>query len=62
MTNEEHIEEILFEAHESGIKHQVFELVNKLTKENPNQQKVNIYEKALMIAKKKKEELVYITN
>ena len=60
MTNEELIEEILFEAHKLGIKNQVFELVHKLTKENPHICKSDIYEKALKTVKNE-EKMVYST-
>ena len=60
MTNEEIIEEVLFEAHKLGLKNQVFELVHKLTKENPHASKVDLYEKALKIIRND-EKMVYST-
>ncbi len=60
MTNEEHIEEILIEAYKLGLKNQVFELVTKISRENPRTNKVDIYETALKLAKND-EKMVYST-
>jgi hypothetical protein len=58
MTNEEHVEEILVEAHNLGLTTKVFEIVRSLSKEHIGS-RADIYELALKIAKNN-EKLVYI--
>jgi hypothetical protein len=59
MTNEEHVEEILVEAHNLGLTTKVFEIVRSLSKEHIGS-RADIYELALKIAKNN-EKLVYST-
>jgi len=59
MTNEEHVEEILIEAHNLGLTSQVFAIVKSLSKEH-NGSRADIYDIALKIAKNN-EKLVYST-
>lgn len=51
MTNEQHIEEILIEAHNLGILSEVFESVSKIIKESPTVSIVDAYEISLKNAK-----------
>ena len=53
MTNEEHVEEILIEAHKLGLTSKVFELVKSLSKEYIGSRS-EIYDIALKIAKNSK--------
>ena len=57
MTNEEHVEEILIEAHNLGLTSQVFAIVKSLSKEH-NGSRADIYDIALKIAKNN-EKMVY---
>jgi hypothetical protein len=59
MTNEEHVEEILIEAHNLGLTSQVFAIVKSLSKEH-NGSRADIYDIALKIAKNN-EKMVYST-
>jgi hypothetical protein len=47
MSNEEHIEEILTEAHKLGLDKQIFTMYKNIVKENPRIDRVNAYEIAL---------------
>ena len=57
MTNEELVEEILFEAHKLGLTSKVFELVKGLSKQHVGS-RADIYNMALKIAKNN-EQMVY---
>jgi hypothetical protein len=57
MSNEELVEEILFEAHSLGLITKVFEIVRSLSKEHTGS-RADIYDIALKIAKNN-EKLVY---
>ena len=46
MTNEEEIEEILFEAHAHGLRMEVISTANKIMKEDPNIDRVLAYQQA----------------
>jgi hypothetical protein len=59
MSNEELVEEILFEAHTLGLTTKVFEIVRSLSKEHTGS-RADIYDIALKIAKNN-EKLVYST-
>jgi cell fate (sporulation/competence/biofilm development) regulator YmcA (YheA/YmcA/DUF963 family) len=54
MTNEERIEEIIFEAHKLGIKDSLFDLVKVLSKDIKTKERVEIYETALRAIKNNK--------
>jgi len=60
MSNEEHIEEILTEAHKLGLDKQIFTMYKNIVKENPRINRVNAYEIALKNLKEN-EKMVYST-
>lgn len=47
MTNEEHLEEILMEAHQLKIEKDVFRLAGELSRENPKMNMVDLFESSL---------------
>lgn len=47
MTNEEHLEEILMEAHQLNIEKDVFKLAGELSQENPRMNAVDLFELSL---------------
>lgn len=51
MTNEERIEEIIFEAHRLGVKDSLFDLVKLLSKDIKTKERVDVYETALRAIK-----------
>lgn len=53
MTNEERIEEIIFEAHRLNSKEQLFDLIKVLSKDNKTKDRVELYEMAIKIIKNK---------
>tara|TARA_B100000927_G_scaffold227592_1_gene187346 strand:- start:241 stop:405 length:165 start_codon:yes stop_codon:yes gene_type:complete len=46
MSNEEEIEEILFEAHAYGVREAVIDMASKLIKENPKMNRVTAIQKS----------------
>ena len=60
MTNEEHIEEILTEAHNLGLDKQIFAMYNNMVRENQRIDRVIAYEIALKNLKEN-EKMVYST-
>jgi len=51
MTNEEHLEEILMEAHELKIETEVFDLAAEISKKNPRMAMVDLFDLALKTIK-----------
>jgi hypothetical protein len=51
MTNEEHLEEILMEAHQLNIEKDVFRLAGELSRENPRMNAVDLFESSLKTIK-----------
>jgi len=47
------IEDIMYEAHDLGIKENVYKTVGKLRQKNPHQHLHDLYDKALLIEKEK---------
>ena len=58
MTNEEHLEEILMEAHELKIENAVFDLAAEISKKNPRMAMVDLFDLALKTIKND-EQMVY---
>jgi hypothetical protein len=51
MTNEEHLEEILMDAHKLKIESKVFNLAAEISKKNPRMAAVDLFELALKTIK-----------
>jgi hypothetical protein len=49
MTNEERIEEIVFEAHKLNSKDELFELIKVLSKDKTIKDRIDLYEMAIKI-------------
>jgi hypothetical protein len=47
MTNEEHLEEILMEAHQLRIEKEVFRLAGELSQENPKMSMTDLFQSSL---------------
>ena len=54
MTESDEIEEILYEAHDLGLKDLVMERAHKILKQKPKSRKSNVYRKSLDYFKKNK--------
>ena len=52
MTESDEIEEILYEAHDLGLKDLVMERAHKILKQKPKSRKSNVYRKSLRILEK----------
>lgn len=51
MTNEERIEEIIFETHKLGLKEYLFGLIKDLSKNNKTKDRIELYEMAFKMIK-----------
>lgn len=53
MTNEQRIEEIIFEAHKLNSKDELFDLIKVLSKGDKTKDRIDLYETAIKIIKNK---------
>lgn len=51
MTNEQRIEEIIFEAHKLNSKDELFDLIKVLSKDDKTKDRIDLYETAIKIIK-----------